>query len=66
VFPKGCHSLAEALNLESLHKDLTALEGLLPYLTGERKKRLESLIAEVRQKIARAEKITLHAMGDVA
>jgi hypothetical protein len=64
--PPKRHSLSEALKLDSLHKELTALEGLLPYMTDDRKKRLESLITDVRQQIARAEKIRLHAMGDVA
>lgn len=60
--------MSEVAKLERLHQELTALEGLLPYLTDERKKRLERLVAEVREQIANLEKkeVILSALRDVA
>lgn len=60
--------MSEIAKLERLHQELKALEGLLPYLTGERKARLERLIAEVRQQIGKSEKkeVILTALRDVA
>jgi hypothetical protein len=60
--------MSEVAKLERLHQELIALEGLLPYLTGERKKRLERLVTEVRNQIANLEKkeVILTALRDVA
>jgi hypothetical protein len=60
--------VSETNKLERLHQELTALEGLLPYLAAERRTRVEQLIADLRQQVANAEKreTILAALRDAA